>query len=87
MNAGRSTHAKGSFKSTYSQTRVSWSRVREYLFVKFFKKCGISNALYGSEDNLIHEEDNDDDKEEEEEEEEEAEGRIRRIRRRRRKFK
>jgi hypothetical protein len=40
------------------------------IIVKSFKKCGISNALDGSEDHLIYEEDNDDDEEEEEEEEE-----------------
>jgi ribosomal protein L12E/L44/L45/RPP1/RPP2 len=44
--------------------------VREDIIVKSFKKCGISNALDGSEDHLIYEEDNDDDEEEEEEEEE-----------------
>jgi hypothetical protein len=42
--------------------------VREHIIVKSFKKCGISNALDGSEDHLIYEEDNDDDEEEEEEE-------------------
>ena len=47
--------------------KQSWSRVREDIIVKSFKKCGISNALDGSEDHLIYEEDNDDDEEEEEE--------------------
>jgi ribosomal protein L12E/L44/L45/RPP1/RPP2 len=47
--------------------------VREDIIVKSFKKCGISNALDGSEDHLIYEEDNDDDEEEEKEEEEEEE--------------
>jgi hypothetical protein len=42
--------------------------VREDIIVKSFKKCGISNALDGSEDHLIYEEDNDDDEEEEEDE-------------------
>ena len=37
--------------------------------VKSFKKCGISNALDGSEDHLIYEDDNDVDEEEGEEEE------------------
>ena len=37
--------------------------------VKFFKKCGVSNAVDGSEDHLIYEEDNDDYEEEKEEEE------------------
>jgi hypothetical protein len=51
--------------------KQSWSTVREDIIVKSFKKCGISNALNGSEDHLIYEEDNDDDEEEEEEKEEE----------------
>jgi hypothetical protein len=42
-----------------------WSTVREDIIVKSFKKCGISNALDGSEDHFIYEEDNDDDEEEE----------------------
>jgi hypothetical protein len=52
---------------TYNQTSVcqwikqSWSTVREDIIDKSFKKCGISNALDGSEDHLIYEEDNDDD--------------------------
>ena len=33
--------------------KQSWSRVREDIIVKSFKKCGISNALDGSEDHLI----------------------------------
>ena len=33
--------------------------------MKSFKKCGISNALDGSEDQLVYEEDNDDYEEEE----------------------
>ena len=45
--------------------KQSWARVREDIIVKYFKKCGISNALDGSEDHLIYEEDNDDDEEEE----------------------
>ncbi|KAJ9580856.1 hypothetical protein L9F63_023968 [Diploptera punctata] len=36
--------------------KKSWSRVREDIIVKSFKKCGVSNALDGSEDNLIYEE-------------------------------
>jgi hypothetical protein len=46
--------------------KQSWSGVREDI-VKYFKKCGISNALDGNEDSLINEEDNDDEEEEEEE--------------------
>ena len=38
--------------------KQSWSRVREDIIVKSFKKCGISNALDGSEDHLIYEEHN-----------------------------
>ena len=47
--------------------KQSWSRVREGIIVKSFKKCGISNAFDGSEDHLIYEEDNDHDEEEKEE--------------------
>jgi hypothetical protein len=39
--------------------------VREVIIVKFFKKCSVSNALDGSDDHLIYEE--------EEEEQEESE--------------
>ena len=37
--------------------------------IKSLKKCGINNALDGSEDRLIYEEDNDVDEEEGKEEE------------------
>ena len=39
--------------------KQSWSIVTEKI-IKSFKKCGISIALDGSEDHLIHEEVNDD---------------------------
>ncbi|KAJ9584175.1 hypothetical protein L9F63_021472 [Diploptera punctata] len=47
--------------------KKSWSRVREDIIVKSFKKCDVSNARDGSEDHLMYEEDNNDDGEEEEE--------------------
>ena len=49
-----------------------WSRVKEDIIVKSFKKRGISNALDGSEDHLTYEEDNNDDDYEEEKEGEES---------------
>jgi hypothetical protein len=33
--------------------KQSWSTVREDIIVNSFKKCGISNALDGSEDHLF----------------------------------
>ena len=42
--------------------------MREYIIVKSFKNCGISNALNDSEDHLTYEKDNDDNEEEKEEE-------------------
>ena len=34
----------------------SWQRVKSDSIVKSFKKCGISNALDGSEDDVLYEE-------------------------------
>ena len=34
----------------------SWQRVESETIVKSFKKCGISNALDGSEDGILYEE-------------------------------
>ena len=34
----------------------SWQRVKSETIVKSFKKCGISNALDGSEDDILYEE-------------------------------
>ena len=34
----------------------SWQRVKNETIVKSFKKCGISNALDGSEDDILYEE-------------------------------
>ena len=34
----------------------SWQRVKSETSVKYFKKCGISNALDGSEDDILYEE-------------------------------
>ena len=63
---------KRSFKTTYNQTSVSVDRTvvvyRWENIIKSLKKCGISNALNGSEDHLIYEENNNDNVEEEEEE-------------------
>ena len=42
--------------------------MRKAIIVKFFKKCDMSNALYGCEDHLISEEENDGNVKEEEEE-------------------
>ena len=33
----------------------SWQRVKSETIVKSFKKCGISNALDGSEDDILYE--------------------------------
>ena len=46
--------------------KQSWSRVREVIIVKSFKKCGISNPLDGSEVHLTYEEDDDNEEEGEE---------------------
>jgi hypothetical protein len=63
-------HSTGSSSAPMRRTWVAGIHKLAIIIVKFFKKCGISNALNGSEDHLIYEEDNDDDEEEEEEEEE-----------------
>ena len=34
----------------------SWQQVKSETIVKTFKKCGISNALDGSEDDVLYEE-------------------------------
>jgi len=34
----------------------SWQRVKNETTVKSFKRCGISNALDGSEDDILYEE-------------------------------
>ena len=34
----------------------SWQRVKSETIVNSFKKCGISNALDGSEDDILYEE-------------------------------
>jgi hypothetical protein len=34
----------------------SWQRVKSEAIVKSFKKCGISNALEGSEDDILYQE-------------------------------
>ena len=69
----KSIHAEG---TTYNQQGCQWikqsrSRVRNDIIAKSFKKCGISDALDGSEDHFIYEEDNVDIEEEEEEGEKE----------------
>jgi len=33
----------------------SWQQVKSETIVKSFKKCGISNALDGSEDDILYE--------------------------------
>ncbi|KAH1170321.1 hypothetical protein KIL84_001306 [Mauremys mutica] len=35
--------------------KTSWDAVKEDIIIKSFKKCGISNALDGEEDDLIYE--------------------------------
>ena len=50
--------------------KTSWSKVNEQTIVKSFLKCGISNALDGSEDHFLYEDDDDEEEEEQEEEEE-----------------
>ena len=34
----------------------SWQRVKSETIVKYLKKCGISNALDGSDDEILYEE-------------------------------
>jgi len=36
----------------------SWQQVKSETIVKSLKKCGISNALGGSEDDILYEESN-----------------------------
>ena len=48
----------------YQWVKQSWSIVREDIII-YFKKCGISNDLDGSEDHLMYAEDKDDNEEEE----------------------
>ena len=48
--------------------------MREDTIVKFFKKCGIINALNGSEGHIIYKEDNNDDEEEIEESSDDFQG-------------
>ncbi|KAJ9601175.1 hypothetical protein L9F63_000643 [Diploptera punctata] len=54
--------------------KQSWSRVREDIIVKSFKKCGVSYARDGSEDHLIYKEDNEDEEEEEENSDDDFQG-------------
>ena len=39
----------------------AWDEIDPALLIKAFKKCSISNALDGSQDNALYEEDDDDD--------------------------
>ena len=39
--------------------KKSWDAVKEEIIVKSFKKCGISNALDRTEDNMVYEESSD----------------------------
>jgi hypothetical protein len=36
--------------------KTSWESVKQEIAMKSFKKCGISNALDGTEDNVLFEE-------------------------------
>ena len=36
--------------------KCAWESISDNIIVYFFKKCGISNALDGSEDDAIYEE-------------------------------
>ncbi|KAG7162734.1 putative DDE superfamily endonuclease domain-containing protein 73 [Homarus americanus] len=39
----------------------SWCDIKTNVIVKSFKKCGMSNAMAGTEDNLLYETDSSDD--------------------------
>jgi len=39
-----------------SRWKNSWQRIRNETIVKSLKKCGISNALNGNEDDILYEE-------------------------------
>jgi hypothetical protein len=43
-------------RSGISGVKNSWQRVKSETIVKSFKKCGISNAIDGSEDDILYEE-------------------------------
>ena len=34
--------------------KESWDKVDEYLVIRAFKKCGISNSLDGTEDDILY---------------------------------
>ena len=42
--------------NVYEWVKNSWQRVKSEIIVKSLKKCGISNALDGSEDDTLFEE-------------------------------
>jgi len=44
--------------NVYEWVKNSWQRVKSEIIVKSLKKCGISNALDGSEDDILYEESN-----------------------------
>ena len=43
---------RSTIKEVYQWIKQSWSMAIEDIIIKYFKKCGISNALDGSEDHL-----------------------------------
>jgi len=52
--AGRVKHP--SISNVCVWAKNSWQRVKSETTVKSFKKCGISSALDGSEDDILYEE-------------------------------
>ena len=44
-----------SISNVYEWVKNSWQRVKSETIVKSLKKCGISNALDGSEDDILYE--------------------------------
>ena len=43
------------YKTTAKFVTKAWNNVKVRSVIKSFKKCGISNAMDGSEDNLLYE--------------------------------
>lgn len=48
-------------KEVCTWVKNSWEKIKQETIVKSFKKCGISNAIDGTEDDLVFEEREDDD--------------------------
>ncbi len=69
MSSGQFTYTKGGNlkKPDYSKWILeAWAEIPKEMIVKSFKKCGISNAMDGSEDDLFGQDEtkeNDDERE------------------------